>query len=67
MMNRYQQHLDRVNKVLKELGLEHRANSRIGVPGEGNGKKKRGLSGGEMRRVTIAQELVADVKILFFE
>ncbi|KIJ30315.1 hypothetical protein M422DRAFT_187276 [Sphaerobolus stellatus SS14] len=52
--------VERVSRVLMQLGLEHVADTRIG-----NGER-RGISGGEMRRVSLGCELVAgcDVVVL---
>lgn len=44
--------LKRVNKVLKEFNLEKCANVKIGIPG-----KVKGISGGEMRRLSVASEV----------
>ena len=43
-----------VNDVIAEMGLRHIADSRIG------GSIERGISGGEMRRVSIAVQLLQD-------
>lgn len=58
---RREEHEERVSKVLAALGLQEKEQSRVGLPGQG------GLSGGELRRVSIGQELVADVKMLFLD
>ncbi|KLT42041.1 hypothetical protein CC85DRAFT_261114 [Cutaneotrichosporon oleaginosum] len=52
---------ERAHQVLRELGLEHIANTRVGS-GE-----HRGISGGEMRRVSIGVELVADPDVLVLD
>jgi len=44
-----------VNNVLNNLELKQCANTRIGTPG-----LKRGLSGGERKRVSIGMELLTD-------
>lgn len=51
----------RVQQTMIELGIEHLADTRIGTPG------RRGLSGGEQRRVAIACELVTAPRILFLD
>lgn len=52
---------ERALTVLRELGLEHIANTRVGS-GE-----HRGISGGEMRRVSIGIELVANPDVLVLD
>ena len=51
----------RVQQTLEELGIDHIADNFIGLPG------RRGISGGEKRRVTIAQELVNSPSIIFLD
>lgn len=51
----------RVNQTLIDLGLDHISNQLIGYPG------KRGISGGEKRRLMIAQELVTKPSVLFLD
>ncbi|KAJ1561159.1 hypothetical protein HK405_004753, partial [Cladochytrium tenue] len=51
----------RVDQTLRELGIAHIANRRIGSTGA------RGISGGEKRRVSIACELVTSPSILFLD
>ena len=51
----------RVTELLKELGLEHVANVRIG------GESRRGISGGEKRRVSIGVDLVHDPAVLLLD
>lgn len=46
------QRLQRVDDVLKELGLAECANSRIGDPTTG-----KGISGGQSRRLSFASEV----------
>ncbi|KAJ2694679.1 hypothetical protein GGH99_000559 [Coemansia sp. RSA 1285] len=53
--------LQRVDKVMRQLRLSHIANSRIG------GASKRGISGGERKRVSIGIELVTDPSILVLD
>jgi len=52
---------DKVEEIMHELGIHHIANSRIG------GAKQRGISGGEMKRVSIALELISSPKLLFLD
>ncbi|KAI8823548.1 uncharacterized protein EV422DRAFT_359919 [Fimicolochytrium jonesii] len=52
---------DIVNEVIASLGLSHIADSRIG------GSLKRGISGGEKRRVSIGVALVTSPAILFLD
>ncbi|KAF2295077.1 hypothetical protein GH714_031395 [Hevea brasiliensis] len=51
----------RVRELLKELGLEHVANVRIG------NESSRGISGGEKRRVSIGVDLVYDPPVLLID
>ncbi|GAM24734.1 hypothetical protein SAMD00019534_079090 [Acytostelium subglobosum LB1] len=53
--------LERVDSVLSVLGLRDCANTRVG----GNGK--RGISGGEKRRVSIGCQLLTDPSVLFLD
>jgi len=52
----------RVEAVLSTLGLERCQNTRVGTPGQ-----KRGISGGERRRVSIGLELITNPNILFLD
>ncbi|ETM54183.1 hypothetical protein L914_02444 [Phytophthora nicotianae] len=54
-----------VDRVIAELNLTHVANSRIGSVG-GN-TSRRGVSGGERRRVSIGMELVTSPQILILD
>ncbi|KAH6764062.1 ABC-2 type transporter family protein [Perilla frutescens var. frutescens] len=51
----------RVQKLLKELGLEHIARMRVG------NESSRGISGGEKRRLSIGVDLVHDPTILLLD
>ncbi|EIE82698.1 hypothetical protein RO3G_07403 [Rhizopus delemar RA 99-880] len=53
--------LKRVEEVIQELGISKIADSQIGMPG------KRGISGGEKRRVSIGKELVTSPSLLFLD
>ena len=52
----------RVDAILAALGMSKVADTRVGVPG-----LKRGLSGGERKRATIAQSLIASPRILYVD
>ncbi|KAL5997912.1 hypothetical protein ACLOJK_008846 [Asimina triloba] len=54
---------ERVRQLLKELGLERIARSRIG----GGDDSCRGVSGGERRRVSIGVDVVHDPAVLFLD
>ncbi|KAI8996798.1 hypothetical protein BDB01DRAFT_768528 [Pilobolus umbonatus] len=51
----------RVEDIIQELGIDHIADSMIGIPGH------RGISGGEKRRVSIGKELVTSPSLLFLD
>ena len=51
----------RVSQVMKDLGIDHLSDRLVGMPGS------RGISGGEKRRLTIAQELVTRPPIIFLD
>eukprot|EP01133_Synstelium_polycarpum_P014998 gene14998-17734_t len=57
---------ERINSVLEQIGLTHRADAKIGgmLPG---GILVRGLSGGEKRRVTIGCALVTSPSIMLLD
>lgn len=52
---------ERVDKVIRELGLDDCKNVRIGDP------LKKGISGGQRKRVNLAQELVTEPTCLFLD
>ena len=51
----------RVEEVIDELGLQKVADSRIGT------QFRRGISGGEKKRVSIGTELITDPSLLFLD
>lgn len=54
----------RVENILERLGISHIRDVRIG---DVTGGKARGISGGEMRRVSIGQELIASPDVLLLD
>ncbi|XP_071664074.1 broad substrate specificity ATP-binding cassette transporter ABCG2 isoform X2 [Patagioenas fasciata] len=52
---------ERVNQVIKELGLSKVADSKVGT------ELTRGVSGGERKRTNIGMELITDPAILFLD
>jgi energy-coupling factor transporter ATP-binding protein EcfA2 len=54
----------RVEEVMEKLGIESIRNVRIGWNSDG---KARGISGGEMRRVSIGLELIAKPDVLLLD
>jgi ABC-type multidrug transport system ATPase subunit len=58
----------RVDSVMVKLGIATLRDVRIGYAGEGgSGGRMRGISGGEMRRVSIGLELVAKPDVLILD
>ncbi|KAJ3570120.1 hypothetical protein NP233_g4613 [Leucocoprinus birnbaumii] len=55
---------ERVNALLEKLGIEKIKDTRIGTS---SGEKARGISGGEMRRVSIGMELIAAPDVLILD
>ena len=51
----------RIKKVIAQLGLEGTENVLIGSP------EKKGISGGQRKRVNLAMELLTDPKVLFLD
>ena len=52
----------RVEEVLVEMGLKKCEHTRIGVPG-----RVKGISGGEMKRLSVACELLTNPPLLFLD
>jgi ABC-type multidrug transport system, ATPase component len=57
----------RVEKLMEKLGIESLRNVRIGWGGDVGGGKARGISGGEMRRVSIGLELISSPDVLILD
>ena len=55
-----EQRIDRVNQVINELALTKCRNTVIGQPG-----RIKGLSGGEMKRLSFASEVLTDPPLMF--
>ncbi|KAG5327518.1 WHITE protein, partial [Pseudoatta argentina] len=53
------QRIKRVNEVINELALSKCRNTVIGIPG-----RKKGLSGGEMKRLSFASEVLTDPPLM---
>ncbi|XP_053111447.1 broad substrate specificity ATP-binding cassette transporter ABCG2-like isoform X2 [Hemicordylus capensis] len=58
---REQEKKERINQILKELGLTKVADSKVGT------QFTRGISGGERKRTNIGMELITDPAILFLD
>ncbi|NXH93500.1 ABCG2 protein, partial [Pachycephala philippinensis] len=56
-----QEKCERVNQIIKELGLSKVADSKVGT------QFSRGVSGGERKRTNIGMELITDPAILFLD
>lgn len=54
--------LKRINTILKLLGLEHAKGTVVGAPGI-----RKGISGGERKRLAIGVELLSHPSILFLD
>jgi len=54
------QRMERVEEVIQELGLSKCSNTQIGVPG-----KFKGISGGQMKRLAFASEVLTNPALLF--
>lgn len=58
---------ERVQDLMEKLGISSLQNTRIGYSGDVGGGKSRGISGGEMRRVSIGLELIASPDVLILD
>ncbi|KAL9618926.1 MAG: hypothetical protein Q9160_006390 [Pyrenula sp. 1 TL-2023] len=53
--------LGRVNGLIRAFGIQEQANSLVGTP------IRKGISGGQKRRLSVANQLVTDPKIVFLD
>jgi ABC-type multidrug transport system ATPase subunit len=51
----------RINKLIASFGLESQANTLVGTP------IRKGISGGQKRRLSVASQLITAPKILFMD
>ncbi|KAK2701231.1 protein white-like isoform X2 [Artemia franciscana] len=56
----FKERMNRVEEVIQELGLSKCADTLIGIPG-----RLKGISGGEMKRLAFASELITNPPLLF--
>ncbi|KAG6831214.1 hypothetical protein H0H92_012011 [Tricholoma furcatifolium] len=56
-----------VEELMAKLGISSIRNVRIGYSGDAGGGKTRGISGGEMRRVSIGVELISRPDVLILD
>jgi ABC-type multidrug transport system ATPase subunit len=53
--------IQRVNELLDAFGIQDQANTLVGTP------IRKGISGGQKRRLSVASQLIADPRILFLD
>ena len=56
-----------VEELMSKLGISPLRDVRIGYSGDAGAGKRRGISGGEMRRVSIGLELIARPDVLILD
>jgi ABC-type multidrug transport system ATPase subunit len=55
------QRIDRIKTLLEAFGIQNQANTLVGTP------IRKGISGGQKRRVSVASQLITCPKILFLD
>ncbi|TFK34870.1 hypothetical protein BDQ12DRAFT_635810 [Crucibulum laeve] len=58
---------EKVEELMEKLGISSIRDTRIGYSGNAGGGRTRGISGGEMRRVSIGLELIASPDVLILD
>ncbi|KAH7032565.1 putative ABC transporter [Microdochium trichocladiopsis] len=53
--------MQRIESLLKAFGLQHQANTLVGTP------IRKGISGGQKRRLSVAAQLITNPKLLFLD
>lgn len=53
--------MDRIRTLLEAFGIQNQANTLVGTP------IRKGISGGQKRRVSVASQLITNPKILFLD
>ena len=53
--------MDRIRRLLEAFGIQNQANTLVGTP------IRKGISGGQKRRVSVASQLITNPKILFLD
>lgn len=56
-----QQRMDRIRTLLEAFGIQNQTNTLVGTP------IRKGISGGQKRRVSVASQLITCPKILFLD
>lgn len=53
--------MDRIRTLLDAFGIQNQANTLVGIP------IRKGISGGQKRRVSVASQLITNPRILFLD
>lgn len=57
----------RVDEIARELNIEKCLDTRVGAADQVGTFENKGISGGEMRRLSIAEEILYEPQILFLD